>query len=791
LTPKYLQTLEYDKVIARLEALCTFSAGRELARALLPATDYQEVLRRQRETAEARRLLAARPNLSLATASDVRELARQAAKGHVLQPAELLEIASTLSLARSVKGTVTALRLHLPLLASLAERIADFSPLIAEIGRCLNQRGEVVDGASPLLAELRREVRRAHDRLIARLEGIVASPAGRQVLQEPIITLREGRYVLPVKAEMRHQLPGIVHDVSSSGATVFVEPLEVVELANQWRELQLQEQREVERILRQLSDQVGERAGAIGRAVETLARLDLALAKARLGEALRCPLPLDGPDQPWLLREPSRLRLLEARHPLLRGEAVPISLWLGREEGFTVLLITGPNTGGKTVALKTVGLLALMAQAGLPVPAEEGSLLPVFDGVYADIGDEQSIEQSLSTFSSHMTNIIAILERATPRSLVLLDELGAGTDPTEGAALARAILLHLLRLGCLTVATTHHGELKALAHATPGMMNASVEFDPETLAPTYRLTIGVPGRSNALAIAQRLGLPASVLEEARQSLSPAHLEVEALLQDLQRERQAAAAERQAQAAARQAAEFLERRLAEQAAALERERRQALDRARRRLEEELARARQRLQEAERALQRAESAKRGRRALERARRLLQRVEAQAERLERERARGRPLVSAVAPGDRVWLRDVSEPGEVIAGPNEEGELEVRLGRLRARVPLREVERVEKGAPPPAAVAIAAPPAPARPAEEIEVRGLTVDEALPLVESYLDTAFRAGLERVRIVHGKGSGTLRRVVRETLSRHPLVKSYATAPPQQGGEGVTVVELAR
>jgi DNA mismatch repair protein MutS2 len=790
LTPRHLQALEFDKIVARVEALCTFALGRELARRLQPATDYQEVLRRQRETAEARRLLALRPGLSLAAAQDLRELARQAAKGHVLQPSELLAVADTLQLAQQVRGLVGSWRQQLPLLAALADRIADFGPLLQEIGRCLDRRGEVSDEASPVLGQLRREVRRAHDRLLSHLERIAASQVGRQALQEPLVTMREGRYVLPVRAEMRHLLPGIVHDVSASGATVFVEPLEVVEEANRWRELQLEEGREVERVLRRLSALVGERAAAIRRAVEALARLDLALAKARLGEELRCPLPLMGPEQPWLLPQPWRLRLLEARHPLLRGEVVPISLWLGPEEGFTVLLITGPNTGGKTVALKTVGLLCLMAQAGLPVPAAEGSALPVFDGIYADIGDEQSIEQSLSTFSSHMGNIVAVLRRATARSLVLLDELGAGTDPTEGSALARALLLHLRERGCLTVATTHHGELKALAHSTPGMMNASVEFDPQTLAPTYHLRIGVPGQSNALHIAQRLGLPEEVLAEARRALAPGHLEVEGLLHDLQRERQQAAAQRRALEEERRQAEALRQELERRTAALERERRLLLERTRRLLEEELTAARRRLQQAERAIERAERSSRGRRSLEQARRLLGEVAAQERALAEEARPPAVPLGQVRPGDRVRLRGVSEPGEVLSGPDQAGELEVRLGSLRARVPLAEVlaaERPQGGpAPPPPG-----PPPPAQAREELELRGLSLDEALPLVEEGLDAAFRAGLRRLRIVHGKGSGTLRRAVRQLLSSHPLVASYGPAGPREGGEGVTVVEVAR
>ncbi len=785
---KHLRALELDKILARLEGLCTFSLGREWARRLVPSPRFQEVARRQKETAEARRLLSLRPGLSFASATDVRELVRQAAKGHLLRPQELRQVAETLSLARSVRGLVGSLRELLPTLAATADRIADFTPLIREIQRCIDQRGEVVDEASPVLQALRREVKRAHDRLLRHLEQIVASPLGRQVLQEPLITMRGGRYVLPVRAEMRHHLPGIVHDTSSSGATVFVEPLEVVEEANRWRELQLEEEREVERVLRRLSALVGQQARAIVGAVQALARLDLALAKARLAQELDCPLPSPQGDPDWLRPQPSLLRLVEARHPLLRGEVVPISLHLGEEAGFRILLITGPNTGGKTVALKTVGLLCLMAQAGLPVPAAQGTVLPVLDAIYADIGDEQSIEQSLSTFGAHMGNIVDILRRLTPRSLVLLDELGAGTDPAEGSALARALLLHLRERGCLVVATTHHSELKALAHVTPGMMNASVEFDAETLSPTYRLRIGLPGQSNALAIARRLGLPEPVLEEAFRSLAPSHREVERLLGHLEEERRRAEAERRAQEEAHRQAEALRRELEAQLASLQRQKAQALDEARHRLAAELAKARRLLQQAEKEVERARrQARRG--PLARAHRLLQEVEEAAHRLDEERAQLRPPPPQLSPGQRVWVRDMPTPGEVLTGPNEAGEVEVQMGRLRLRVPLSEVERVEEG-PAPLPEGVRAPPPPPPPPAEVEIRGLTVEEALPVVERHLDAAFRAGLPHLRIVHGKGAGILRRAVHQLLSSHPLVKSYRPADPQQGGEGVTVVEVA-
>ncbi|MBI1885006.1 MAG: endonuclease MutS2, partial [Chloroflexi bacterium] len=770
-----------------------------------PSSDYRGVGRRQRLTAEARKLAEMKPNLSLGAARDVRELVRQAALGHVLQPGELLDVEATLSLARSVRDTVNRLRVHLPLLAETCEAIEDFAPLIAEINRCVNQRAEIIDRASPVLAELRRQARHAHDRLTGQLQRLINSQAGRAAVQEPIITLRDGRYVIPVKAEMRGQIRGIVHDVSSSGATVFMEPLEAVELGNEWRELQLEEQREVERILRALSASVGEAADEIAAAVDALAEVDLALAKAKLGDALGArDLPVEGPEQPWLTEPPAQLRLVNARHPLLTGDVVPITVWVGRpsplprgrgkgEGAFTALLITGPNTGGKTVALKTVGLLALMAQAGLAVPAEEGTRLPVFEGVHADIGDEQSIEQSLSTFSSHMGNIIGILREVTPNSLVLLDELGAGTDPTEGSALAKAVLQHLLRTGCLTLATTHHGELKAFAHETPGIANASVEFDPETLAPTYHLSIGLPGQSNALAIAQRLGLPEPILDEAKRSVAPEHLKVESLIVDLQRQRQAARAERKAETAARAGAEAAQRELEKRLASLDAERQRTVEQARRQMEREVERARKRLQDAVRALEKAAAAPSQRRlkALETARKLIRQVEEQVQKLEQRRKRPRGPLPPIGPGDRVWVRGVPQPGEALSAPDAEGAVEVKLGSLRAKVKLSDVEAAEKAkletrdsAPPPRVSSFES-----RVSPEVHVRGMTIDEALALIDQRLDEAFRQGAGTLRIVHGKGTGTLRRAVREALSKHPLVRSHAPASPREGGDGVTVVEL--
>lgn len=829
---KTLTTLEFDKVLARLARHTSFSAGRELALALRPSTNHAEVVRRQRLTAEARRLLSMKPGIGVGGARDVRPLAHKASLGGILEPTELLDIAGTLQAALEMRSSLARLsgslpvrqagrpsgQAGLPLLAELAEDLPEVAGLAADIARAISARAEVTDAASPVLAVLRRDVRIAHDRLHARLQEILNAAVGRQIAQEPIITLRDGRYVIPVKADFRGQIQGIVHDVSSSGATVFLEPLAVVELGNTWRELQLEEQREVERVLRRLSAAVGGAAEAVTGDVEGLAEIDLALAKARFAGELRADeLPHDEEAQSWLVPAPAPLSLINARHPLLTGDIVPVSLSVGA--GYSALLVTGPNTGGKTVALKTTGLLALMALAGLPVPADAGSRVPVFHTIYADIGDEQSIEQSLSTFSSHMTNIIAILGEADPRSLVLLDELAAGTDPTEGSALARAVLQHLLAIGCLTVATTHHGELKVFAHETPGVMNASVEFDPETLAPTYRLSIGLPGRSNALAIAARLGLQPEIIETAQSSLAPEQVEVESLLADIQRQRQEASLERRSEEIARREAEEIRKRLETRLDALDEEREELLASTRASVESEVADTRMLLEDARRRIEQErvaaeEAVEAARRAaasmrprvrlpkppdtagLEAAQDKVAAAEEAVRRLQRLSRRRRPRrpEPTVAPddvqaGDLVWLRGLDRYGEALGPPDERGEFEVRLGALHSRISLDQVERVQRphtkeGQPPP-------PPMPPAPTvePEMEMRGRTIDEALPDLDKYLDDAYRAGLSSVRIVHGRGTGVLRKAVRDMLARNPLVRAVETPPPQEGGEGVTIAQL--
>ena len=787
---KTLTTLEFDKILARLAKHTSFSAGRDLALALRPSADYDEVLRRQRLTAEARHLREMKPRAGLGGIHDVRTLADKANLGGILDPSELLDVATTLEAGRDLKAVLTRLSGPLPLLAELAERISDFDDVATDVHRCISPHAEVVDAASPALAVIRRDLRTVHDRLQAKLQELINSADGRGVIQEPIVTLRDGRYVIPVKAEMRSQMQGIVHDVSASGATVFMEPLAVVELGNTWRETQIEEQREVERILRRLSSLVGRHAHAIAVNIDTLAEIDLALAKARFAAEMDAvELPYDDKAQPWLTQPPAPLILVNARHPLLTSEIVPVSLAVGGD--YSVLLITGPNTGGKTVALKTVGLLCAMAQAGLPVPADAGSRIPVFDSLRVDIGDEQSIEQSLSTFSSHMTNIISLLAEAGPHSLVLLDELGAGTDPDEGSALARALLDHLLGVGCLTIATTHHGELKVFAHSTVGIMNAHVEFDMETLAPTYRISIGLPGASNALAIAERLGLPPDIIAVARGSIAPDQAKAESLLSAIQREKTDAADARRAEMLARKEAEEIRTGLEEKLDAIDREREEILAQVRAQAEEEIVRVRQLLAHASRRIERQKPEAAAEKIVA-AEAILETLKPPPPSPRRRRMTGDNIPpEEIQPGDLVWVRGLGRFGEALSPPDAKGEVELRLGSLRSTVPLKKVEKVQrvKGVHPKVG-GTAVPPPPSTVPSEVEVRGRLVDEVLPDLDKYLDDAFRAGLPWVRIIHGRGTGTLARAVRNMLSLHPLVKSHEIAPREEGGEGVTIVHLA-
>jgi len=789
---RHWQTLEFPKILQHLAERTSFSAGRELVLALEPTFHLVEAQGRQRETTEARGLLDAKGSTSIGGAHDVRPLVERAERGLTLLPAELLDIQSTLEAGQRLKRTLTRLRDQFPRLADHASGIEACPHLIAEIARCINGRGEVLDSASPELARIRREKAIAHQRLMDRLQGMISSPKYTPYLQEFYVTERSGRYVVPLKAEFKGRIPGLIHDQSASGATLFIEPLAVVELNNSWRQLQLDEEKEIHRILAALSGLVAQEGAFIRRTVGALAYLDMTFAKARYSADTKASEPqlvafrekrgkhsqLASPLHPG-----SALRLIQARHPLLDPQrVVPIDVHL--EKDYYVLVITGPNTGGKTVSLKTVGLLCLMAQAGLHIPAAEGSSLSIFENVYADIGDEQSIEQSLSTFSSHMTNIISILAQADSRSLVLLDELGAGTDPAEGSALARALLDHVRHRRITALVATHASELKVYAQDTPGVRNASVQFDLETLSPTFELRIGLPGQSNALAIAQRLGLSPQIIDQARGWLSPQQLEAERLLHQIQEVREAAEAERTDAVQARQQVESLRRELEEQLEAIDKERRQVLSAAQVEAEGVLAHLRAEVARLH-SQPKAEKVQ------------LEQAEALAEELAQWAAPPEgplPPESSVPPegllpGDSVWVASLDKEGQFLG--LEGTQAEVQVGQFRVKVHRDDLEFRRRTELRPELETGSVPAGTLRPSPglELEMRGWRVEDGLERLDKYLDEAYMARLPFVRIIHGKGTGRLRRAVRELLDGHPQVRAFRAGDQLEGGEGVTVVHL--
>ncbi len=786
-----LRILEFDRVRQLLAQRCQFSLAAERACELGPTGDPEQVAYLLAVTREAVALLTEHPRFSVGGMRDIRPILERATHGYLLGPAELRETLDTVQAARALARSFLSLPAwadRFPRLAEFILAIPQLSQLEADLLRTVGPRGEILDTASDRLAEIRRELKQAHDRLLDRLRRLLGSSGVAQAIQDPIITMREGRYVIPVRADRRNLVAGVTHDVSASGQTLFVEPLEVVELNNRWRELQRAEEHEIERILRVLTDDIAAAADELSLALDAAAAVDLALAKARLAFDQRAVEP-----EIITVRGTTaegghprhRVRLRQARHPLLDpATVVPIDVSLG--ESYRILVITGPNTGGKTVALKTVGLLALMAQSGLFIPAAEGSGLSVFPAIFADIGDEQSIEQSLSTFSSHMTRIVATLRGADADSLVLLDELAAGTDPQEGAALARAILSRLLELGVLGVVTTHYPELKAFAYTTPGLENASVEFDLRTLTPTYRLVTGVPGQSNALVIARRLGLDEAVIDVARQYLDPAAERIEGLLAEIRRRRETAEKQLEEAQRIRAEADALRRRAEELLREAEMERSRAREEALAELEVELAEAREVLRSLRRQAAREERPQPA--AVEEAARALEAARRSARAAARRR---RPATQPdhLQVGDQVEVPSLGLRGELVA-LHDGDEAEIQVGAFRVRQPLSVLRKVA-GAPEPRptrSVTIAAPPPP-RVEPELHLRGMRAADAIQRLERYLDDAARAGLPWVRIVHGKGTGTLRSVVHETLRGHPLIDRFELAGLGEGGEGVTVVFL--
>ena len=798
-----IEILEFPLVRERLAEHTSFGPSRKLAEALQPESDPVLVARGLDETDEARDLMHERPGVGIAGARDIGPAIERAARGGRLDPGQFVDLGVTLEATSKLETALAGTRR--PLLRALAQQLHSVPALRSTIARSFDPTGELLDTASPRLGGLRAAVRIAFDRLRRRLDSLVASELG-NALQEPIVTLRNGRYVVPVRAEAKSRVKGIVHDASGSGQTLFIEPLVVVELGNAWREAQLAEQEEVERILDELSALVGANAPVLRETLAALARFDLWQAKAQLAgdmDAARA-----GTVDPKAMPE---VVLLSARHPGLSGRVVPIDVRLGGD--FTALVVTGPNTGGKTVTLRTIGLLALMHQAGLHVPAAAGSKLPVFRDVVADIGDEQSIAQSLSTFSGHMRRIIAIVEAAGPGTLVLLDELGAGTDPTEGSALAQALLDHFIRSGALVAATTHYAELKAYAHTTAKAMNAAVDFDLETLSPTYHLSIGLPGGSQAFAIAERLGLPDAIVADARSRLTETQRSFEATLASIREaegqstEAAARARESEARAAGALRAAEDERRKAR------RERDDAGRAARNEADRILTALRQELEAARRSLERGElTAPALETVLERAARTAESLpgsrpaaaveaatgSARAERPrwrvgDRARSRSGGWEGRIAELDRAGRRATLEAGAGLRVSVELADLEpaddpagAGVGSRATGSPAAGVGTPVSGGTNVAALRLAK----ARSVPmSLDLRGARVEEALAALERYIEDASLSGLAQVTVIHGLGTGALRDAVRTEAGGHPLVRSVRPGERGEGGDGATIVTL--
>ena len=780
---KSLDLLEFPKVRELVAGYTSFEASRELAHALEPKADLVEITGLLAESGEARRLLDEESSFTIGALTDIREPVRLAALGKVLEPLTLLDVRDSLSAARQIRRTLSHHVDDYARLWAIASGITEMPELEKDIDRCFNPSGEILDSASSQLSSIRQKLRRSRETLLARLEATLKSAKGRRIVQEPIITEREGRYVIPVKVEHRKDIRGIVHDMSNTGATLFIEPWSTLELGNELRQLISEEKYEVERILRDLSLKIASRANEIATDIRLVARLDLILAKAKY--ALRAnavePTITDGGGN-------SILKLVAARHPLLGDKAVPMSAELGRD--YSVLVITGPNMGGKTVALKTVGLLSAMALSGVPIPASEESVVPLFDGIFADIGDEQSIEQTVSTFSWHVSNIVRIIERSSNRSLVLLDELGASTDPAEGAALARSILFYLLSRKTLTVATTHFDDLKAFAHTTPGLRNASLDFDPVTQLPTYHLTIGVPGGSNALAVAERLGLPASIIDAARKMMGKGTHELEVLLDDLGREK---ARTQQLRSSIEEERESLRKREADIEARMVKvraEERRLIDRTRDSVEKEAADLERDIRLAVVELRKArtrEGVDKAKAALDAVRRQLKTEVWQPAALPEEKP---PESDRIKVGDTVLLKEANLRVTVLSLSSDGSQAEVQAGRARLTLGIDALEKTaaEPGAKKPAFVPVTKQVV-SSVSSQLDLRGKRADEVEVVLDTFLNSASVAGLTEVRVIHGFATGTVRKIVREFLSTHPLVRSFRGGDKGEGGDGATVVRL--
>ncbi len=786
LNEKIFKTMEYRKIIDQLIKYTQTPMGKEAADRLVPVPDLEEVKRLLQGTEEAFTVDRLKGAPSFGGIVDMTPAVKRARIGGTLNPHELLGVATTLEGARRIKRYLASMHEEHPaqLLHALSENISEQKPLEDAIKRCIDDSAEVLDSASAELAQIRRELRGGEVRIREKLEAMIRSSNVSKMLQDQLITIRGDRFVIPVKAEYRAHFGGIVHDQSGSGATLFIEPESIVAMNNKLRETRLREEREIEVILQKLTALTGDQAELLLYDSDVVGQLDFLFGKARLAREMKAVLPR--------MNDRGFMKLRKGRHPLIdRDQVVPIDVELGNQ--YSTIIVTGPNTGGKTVTLKTIGLLSLMAMSGLFVPAEEGSQLCVFDAIYADIGDEQSIEQSLSTFSSHMTNIISILKQMTPKSLVLLDEVGAGTDPAEGSALAIAILEHIHSFGSRMIATTHYSELKAYAYERKGVINASMEFDVNTLSPTYRLLVGVPGRSNAFAIAERLGLPSQILDYARGEVTEEDQRVEHMIASLEENRTAAEQERESAEKLRKDLENLRSRHEAELEKLEQQKDRRLekaeDEARAIIAKAKAEAEKIIDDLRRIAQEEGAAVKDHKLIAARKQLEEAEPAQRKKTAVRKAGKQPR--QIGPGDEVMVYSLNQKGHVVelAGAKE---ALVQLGIMKMKVSLDDLELLA-ASPAPKPVQKVAPNVKRtrddNTRSELDLRGANLEEALIEVDRFIDEAYLANLGQVYIIHGKGTGILRTGISEYLRKHKHIKSYRLGNYGEGGTGVTVAEL--
>ena len=791
---KALETLEYKKIIAQLKREMGSAASAKLADELTPLTSEKIIKEELRSTTEAVDLIVRKGPLPTGGLYDIREALLLAKKGGSLTMRQLLEVQNVLGISSEVVAFMHDDALpELKYIGEMVDLIVEFTALEKEISRCILTEDEMADNASPKLKDIRRSIHQQNLAIKNKLSRIITSSSNKTYLQDAIVTMRDGRYVIPVKQEYRSFFPGMVHDQSKGGATLFIEPQGVVELNNKLRELEVEEQLEIARILAELSSRVAEHYREIRSNLDLLTKLDFIMAKGKLSCKMHASEPKIDAD--------GELRLISARHPLIEyKKAVPVDIRIGGD--YRTLIITGPNTGGKTVSLKTAGLLVMMAQSGLHIPASHASTLPIFREVFADIGDEQSIEQSLSTFSSHMKNIVSIIDKASYDSLVLVDELGAGTDPTEGAALAIAILERFYDSGALTMATTHYNELKKYALATSGVENAAMEFDVETLTPTYRLLIGVPGKSNAFEISKKLGLSESVIERASEHIKHGDMEFENVISSIEDDKRKAAADRLDAESMRAEIEERLKKIEEKEKAVSEKRADIIAEAKREARELLRETKSAVKDVQKDLRRLQKSgahtNLNTGALEKSRRKINEAEDLVSEKVVKQVNSEPVsADTLKIGDRVKLLTIGQNGTILSLPDEKGNLMINIGTLKVKARLQDLMLINEGKDrKPQAKSSSKYGSLLRSksssvSASINVMGKNLEDALADVEKYLDDVYMAGLDMVSIIHGRGGGILKDGIRQMLKRKKYVDSYGAASYNDGGEGVTVVRMKK